>query len=161
VPLTSPERTLLDLAATTDPRTLERAVHQARSSERLQEAIERHAGRPGAAALQALLDAPLTRSEAERRLLHLIRAAGLPPPRTNVRIGRFEVDALGPAERLVVEIDGFAFHGSRAAFERDRARDAELQALGYRVMRITWRQLERGPHAVVARLAAALAIPVR
>ena len=56
----------------------------------------------------------------------------------------------------MVEIDGFAFHSSRAAFERDRARDAELQALGHRVIRITWRRLVGEPHAVVATVAAAL-----
>jgi very-short-patch-repair endonuclease len=99
-----------------------------------------------------------TRSEAERRLLALIRAAGLPPPRTNVHVGPYEVDFLWPAHRLVVEVDGFAFHSSRAAFERDRRRDADLQARGLRVTRVTWRQLEREPHAVVARLAAALAL---
>jgi very-short-patch-repair endonuclease len=100
----------------------------------------------------------LTRSEAERRLLSLIRDAGLPAPRTNVRIGPYEVDMLWPAARLIVEVDGYAYHASRAAFERDRARDAELQARGYRVIRITWRQIEATAHAVVARLAAALAI---
>ena len=69
---------------------------------------------------------------------------------TNARPGRFEVDLLWPEQRLVVEVDGFAFHGTRAAFERDRRRDAELQALGYRVLRITWRQLTREPEAVIA-----------
>jgi very-short-patch-repair endonuclease len=110
-------------------------------------------------ALRAVLqqEPSLTRSEAERRLLALIRAARLPPPRTNVRVGGFEVDMLWPAERLVVEIDGFAFHGGCAAFERDRRRDAQLLARGYRVLRITWRQLTREPHAVVATIAAALA----
>jgi very-short-patch-repair endonuclease len=65
---------------------------------------------------------------------------------------------LWPRERLIVEVDGYAFHHTRAAFERDRARDAELQACGYRVIRITWRQIEAGPHVVIARLAAALAV---
>jgi very-short-patch-repair endonuclease len=161
LPLTSPERTLLDLAAASDLRTLQRALEHARPSERLHQTIERHRGAPGTAALHAMLDAPFTRSEAERRLLQLVRAAGLPPPLTNVRIGRFEVDAVWEAPRLIVEVDGYAFHASRGAFERDRARDSELQALGYRVIRITWRQLTRTPHAVVARLAAALAVTAR
>ena len=64
-------------------------------------------------------------------------------------------------QRLIVEIDGFAFHGGRAAFERDRRRDAQLLARGYRVLRITWRQLTREPHAVVATIAAALSAPSR
>jgi very-short-patch-repair endonuclease len=98
----------------------------------------------------------LTRSEAERRMLRLIRAARLPVPATNARVGRFEVDALWERERLIVEVDGFAFHGSRPAFERDRRRDAELLTLGYRVLRVTWRQLVDEPEAVVALIAAAI-----
>ena len=162
--VTSPERTLLDLAAVGDPH-LARALEEARirrlvSDATIRALLDRHRGRRGTAPLAAAVRAPdpsLTRSEAERRLLALIRTSQLPRPQTNVRVGRFEVDLLWPAERLIVEVDGFAFHGTRAAFERDRARDAELQARGYSVVRITWRQIEREPHAVVARLAAALA----
>jgi very-short-patch-repair endonuclease len=98
----------------------------------------------------------MTRSEAERRLLRLIRAAGLPLPNTNARLDPFEVDFLWPGHRLVVEVDGFAFHSSRAAFERDRARDAELTARGYRVIRVTWRQTAAEPYVAVARIAQAL-----
>lgn len=61
-------------------------------------------------------------------------------------------------QRLIVEVDGFAFHSTRQAFERDRLRDAELQPAGYRVMRVTWRQIATTPEAVIARLAAALAV---
>ena len=68
-----------------------------------------------------------------------------------------EVDLLWQAERLVVEVDGFAFHGHRVAFEADRRRDATLVAAGYRVIRVTWRQLTEEPLAVVATLSAALA----
>jgi REase_MTES_1575/Transcriptional regulator, AbiEi antitoxin len=59
---------------------------------------------------------------------------------------------------LIVEIDGFRFHSTRSAFERDRRRDAELAAAGFRVLRVTWRQLRDEPFAVIARLAAALAV---
>ncbi len=99
----------------------------------------------------------LTRSEAERRLLELLRAADVAPSDVNVRIGRHEVDLLWRDEQLIVEVDGFAYHASRAAFERDRLRDAELQAAGYRVVRVTWLQIEHRPEAVIARLAQALA----
>jgi very-short-patch-repair endonuclease len=58
---------------------------------------------------------------------------------------------------LVVEIDGFAYHSGRGAFERDLRRDAELAAAGWTVIRVTWRQLVEEPPAVVALLAAALA----
>ena len=69
----------------------------------------------------------------------------------------YEVDAHWPGTRLVVEIDGWATHGHRGAFERDRAKDARLIAAGYTVMRITWRQLTTEPEAIAARLGAALA----
>ena len=99
----------------------------------------------------------LTRSEAERRFLHLLRAAGIPPTDTNVRLGAYEVDFLWRSERLVVEVDGYAYHSTRAAFERDRRRDADLQALGYRVLRVTWRQLVEEREAVIACVAQARA----
>jgi very-short-patch-repair endonuclease len=72
-----------------------------------------------------------------------------------VSLGGHEVDFLWSVQRLIVEVDGFAFHSSRAAFERDRVRDAELTAAGYRVIRVTWQRLVNEPEAVIATLAAA------
>ena len=80
-------------------------------------------------------------------------AARLPRPLTNVRVAGWEVDAYWPRERLIVEVDGYAYHGNRAAFERDRRKDAALTAAGYTVIRVTWRQLKHEPLAVVALLA--------
>lgn len=162
IPVTSPFRTLLDLAAIED-RDLEQALAEAQRRHFVQpgELLRRAHGRHGAAALRRLIESPggpaFTRSEAERRLLRLIRRAALPSPSTNARLHGYEVDFLWPAARLVVEVDGFAFHSSRAAFERDRARDAELAAAGYVVVRITWRRLTDRPEAVVARIAGVLA----
>ena len=62
---------------------------------------------------------------------------------------------------MIAEVDGWAAHGHRAAFERDRARDAALAALGYAVLRFTWRQVAREPIVVAARLAALLSPPGR
>ena len=101
----------------------------------------------------------LTRSDAEDRFLSLVAKAQLAAPETNVRLSPYEVDALWRDQSLIVEIDGFAVHSTRVAFERDRARDAELQARGLRVIRVTWRQLVDEPEAVVARLARALNAP--
>jgi very-short-patch-repair endonuclease len=160
LPLTTPPRTLRDLATRLPQHELDRATEQAQilgltTRDEIAETID---GRPGAAALRrALYDEPtLTRSEAERRLLRLIRDARLPRPETNARVAGYEVDLLWRDRRLIVEVDGFAFHGSRRAFERDRARDVDLQAAGYRVVRFTWRQITQQPHAVVARLAVLL-----
>ena len=66
------------------------------------------------------------------------------------------VDLYWPEPKLVVELDGFQFHRSRAAFETDRRRDAKLAAAGLRVIRVTWLQLQHEPYAVIARIAQAL-----
>ena len=84
--------------------------------------------------------------------------SGREPRYANVRVAGHEVDVLWPDAKLVVEVDGYAFHSTRAAFERDRRRDGELQAAGYRVLRLTWRQLADEPEAVVASLARTLAL---
>jgi len=122
--------------------------------------LVRHSGRKGIAALRTVFSIDgglvLTRSEAEVRFLALVRAADISRPLVNTRLCGFEVDFLWPDQRLVVEIDGFAFHGGRAAFEDDRDRDAKLAAVGYRVIRFTWRQLTRRPEAVLVRLAQTL-----
>lgn len=161
IPMTSPARTLLDLAAAGDERLLTQALREAQARRLIRPAdlLRRCDRRRGARLLrQALESEPgITRSEAERRLMRLLGRAGLPAPLTNVRVGRFEVDLLFSDERLVLEVDGFASHGSRAAFERDRDRDAALAALGYEVMRFTWRAIVERPELVVARIAAVLA----
>jgi very-short-patch-repair endonuclease len=163
IPVTSLARTLLDLATTASPARLARAVEEAQihhhlSDRSLDEQFKRYPHHPGVKALkQATLTEPtLTRSEAERTLVDLIRKAGLPPPETNTRIAGHEVDTVWRAHRLVVEVDGYAYHGTRAAFERDRRRDADLQTAGFRVLRITWRRLDEEPEAVLVDLARCL-----
>lgn len=83
----------------------------------------------------------MTRSELERRFLALCRRHRLPAPEVNARVGRFEVDFLWREQRVVVETDGFQFHGSKGAFEADREKDAELKRRGFRVLRLTYRQV--------------------
>jgi very-short-patch-repair endonuclease len=163
IPLTSPARTLLDLAATS-PRDLERALAEAYAKHLVRHAelvtlVARHPRHRGVARLRALIegDPAFTRSEAERHLLALIRKAKLPLPEVNVYLGPYEVDFLWRRERVIVEVDGYAFHSSRRAFEDDRRRDADLAAHGYRVIRITWRQIVSEPAAVLVRLAQTLA----
>jgi very-short-patch-repair endonuclease len=158
LPVTTPARTLADVASSMPLAELARLIEEAQIRRLVTRSeLEAMNRVPNLRAALARDHEPsLTRSEAERRMLALIRAARLPPPVTNVRVGRHEVDMLWRDHRLVVEIDGFEFHSSRPAFERDRVRDAELQALGYRVLRITWRRLVDEPEAVVALLAAAL-----
>jgi very-short-patch-repair endonuclease len=163
--VTSPARTLLDLAASMPERQLDRLVEEAQvlglvTRAELLQAVAAGARRPGVRKLAAIVGSPdepaFTRSEAERRLVELVRQAGLARPRTNARIAGFEVDAVWPLDKLVVEVDGWSCHGSRQAFERDRRRDGRLLVAGYRVLRITWRQLTREPARVTAMLGAVL-----
>lgn len=162
VPVTTPAQTLLDLANTCPLGRLELALDEA-LARRLVTHPELEAlavtGRKGAARLRSPLhDTPgFTREEAERRLRKLILNADLPRPLFNATVLGCEVDAHWPGTTLVVETDGWATHGHRRAFERDRAKDAQLIAAGYVVMRITWRQLTTKPEAVAARLGGALA----
>jgi very-short-patch-repair endonuclease len=166
LPVTAPWRTLVDLAETGSNRELERATHEALTrrllnASRLLSEIDRYRGRRGAGRLKELLErgdpVTITRSEAEERFLALVRAGGLPAPEVNVRIHGHEVDFLWREQRLVVEVDGFQFHSTRSAFERDRRRDAELQSAGLRVLRVTWRQVSDAPYATLAHVVRALA----
>jgi len=166
LPITAPSRTLLDLAEAVPQRHLEQAVAEAlikrlTTEAKLKRLLDRTPGRRGTRALRSLLDdargPALTRSEAERRLLALVRAGNLPTPETNAKLGPYEIDFLWRDAHLIVEVDGYAFHSSRAAFERDRARDADLQSRGYTVLRVTWRQLTDQPHAILVQIAQLLA----
>ena len=165
--VTTPARTLLDLAATLRERELHRAVDQAEIREltddpALAAMARAHPGHPGSGKLARALKqhyagTTLTRSELEELFLALCREHGLPRPAVNAHVGTLEVDFLFPRERLVVETDGWRFHGHRAAFERDRRRDAQLTRAGYRTLRFTHRQIATEPQAVAATVAAALA----
>lgn len=166
LPVSSAARMLLDLAAELDDRLLERAFDQAlvlgaSTHREIADVLKRAGGHHGRRALRELAEdhitTTVTRSEAEERLLALVRVAGLPEPHVNARLHGYEVDFLWPAATLVVEVDGYRFHSSRAAFERDRIRDARLQAAGLEVLRVTWRRIEREQFSVIAEIAAALA----
>lgn len=164
LPITTPVRTLLDIAGVVGKGELERALARADREgladfRSIDQILSRYPRRRGTRQLRRLIgsDSPaLTRSEAEERLLELIRRARLRQPRTNANVSGHEVDFVWHAERLVVEVDGFAFHSSRSAFESDRRRDADLAAAGFRVMRVTWRQLSSEPEAILVRVAQAL-----
>jgi very-short-patch-repair endonuclease len=167
IPVTAPARTAIDFAGIADSDDeLERAVSEARARRlikdgEIEQALARAGNHRGVAAMRAFLEGEretgFTRKEAERRMRRITREAGLPQPLCNARVGRYEVDFLWPAQRLVVEVDGYAFHGHRRAFERDRHKDQVLVAAGYRVMRVTWRQIRDEPLRVAAAIASALA----
>lgn len=161
VPVTAPIRTLLDLATCSADIDLEAAVAEAFALGLTQRSPLVRAIRPGARGsrrLRSVLDAgpARTRSAPERTLLLAMRAAGLPEPLVNAKVGRWEVDFYWPANRLVVEVDGYAAHSSPRAFERDRRKDAEIAELGIVLKRFTANQVRDRPGEVVERIRRAL-----
>ena len=146
IPVTTPQRTLRDLKA--GRATFERAVSEA---QRL-----RLISKPEADRLLPEGKPPPNRFE--RLFLRICKEHGVPKPTRQAEIGPYTVDFLWPAQFVVVETDGHATHGTRTAFEEDRARDAELATRGYRVLRFTWRQLTERPGWVAQTVLAALTV---
>jgi very-short-patch-repair endonuclease len=155
IPVTTVPRTLLDLAAVLPRHQVERAINEA-EVRRLDDPLPlaallaRYPRRRGVAVVRAILDgtrigSTITRSELEEGFLEFLIHHRLPWPEVNatIRIGdrSIECDFAWRAQRMIAELDGHAFHATAAAFERDRARDRRLSVAGWRVVRITWRQL--------------------
>ena len=165
--VTSPARTALDLAAELTARELRRIVRRCFAerilgARQLHGVLARSPRHPGAAKLRALLalgHVP-TRSELEDRALEAVAAAGIEAPEVNPRLvldGRaIHPDLLWRKQRVVIELDGAAWHEERLAREDDAERQALLEAHGYRVLRITWGQLVDRPVQTIARIRAAL-----
>lgn len=158
--ITSVPRTVVDLARALP---LARAVAVGDSALRQRLDLEpglrvalrssRGSGAAQAHRVGRLLD-PRAGSVLESVLRVVLLEAGLPAPRTQHEIrqgGRLvaRVDFCWPAERLVVEADGFAFHSDRAAYRKDRERLNELALLGWRVLRFTWEDVMGRPEHVV------------
>lgn len=167
VPVTSPGRTLLDVAETEGSLVAEHALNEARSKRiitrnQLAALYRRTPGRRGWGPLLPLLREDRTddfsRQEAEKTLYRLIRKAELPRPRRNVRVHGVELDFYWPELQLNVELDGYRWHSARHSLNNDRDRDTFLAARGIQVVRFSRDQLAYRPEVVVARLAAALAL---
>lgn len=105
----------------------------------------------------------LTKSELERRFLALLERDKLPRPEVNawIEVGGdlIQVDCAWPERRVIVELDSRAYHQTVAAFERDRRRDRQAQAAGWRPARVTDAALRDEPDAVAADVRALLSRP--
>jgi very-short-patch-repair endonuclease len=166
IPVTSLARTLLDLAAHLSPEALEAFLERAEKQKdfdlrRFESLLARTSHHPGYGPLERALAAyrpepVLLRSKLEKRFRILLRASSLPLPSHNVNVGPYELDCYWPDYCFCVELDTYGTHGSRRSFESDRKRQRELRRLGIEVDRVTDRQLEREPEAVLAALAEAL-----
>jgi hypothetical protein len=152
IPVTSVPRTLCDLAGVVRPDQLRRAVDNAERLGVLDlRAFEHRTVPPGLRDVLATYhDSGFTRSYLERRFALLCRDAGLPMPSMNLWIYDQEVDAVWPDHKVAVQLDTYFSHGTPAAFEDDRRRDATLQIAGYSVLRVTGRRLEDDPAGVLA-----------
>lgn len=168
VPVTSPARTLVDLAAELTLPRLERAINEADkrrliTPDALRHELDRWPGRRGVAVLRDLLDRDtfvLTASELERRFLPIARRAGLGKPETGVRVNGFVVDFFWPALGLVVETDGITYHRTPLQQARDRRRDQAHAVAGLTPLRFTHRQVVGDPEGV-ARILAEVADALR
>jgi very-short-patch-repair endonuclease len=164
IPVTSVARTLLDLADVVPKPQLARAFEEAERIDHLDfRAIEdvclRGRGRRGLAALLRVVaersgPAPATRSELEKSFLELCREHRLPLPRVNEIVAGFEVDAVWPRQRLVVELDGYAFHRTRGRLRARPGPRRRSAARGLQSLRFTHRRLQREPAAIVVALRA-------
>jgi very-short-patch-repair endonuclease len=169
IPCTTVPRTLVDLAGTVGASTLvglieEAAVQRSLDVRKIDRILARRRRR-GAPTLRDLIapwrvaanDLPTLRSRLEARVWPQLVKRGLPLPRSNVEINldgiKIEVDFLWDVDLLVVETDGAETHATRQAFDRDRWRDQPFVAAGYRVIRVTWKQMAEEPEAVLARVA--------
>ena len=152
IPVTTVPRTLLDLAATLDQRQLERAINEAEIQQlwdklSLDDLLYRYHRRQGTRNLRAALrkrreGATATKSDLEELFIRFADRTGLPRPETNTHIEGLEVDCVWRAQRVVIEVDSWEFHRTRAAFERDREKSRVLQAAGWRCVPVTYLQLE-------------------
>ncbi len=151
IPVTTVSRLLLDLAETDNSRRLHSTLEAAQRAgllnvNHLRSQIARSPGRHGLKPLvEAIHDlkdeAPWTQSELERQFLELLRQHELPEPHCNVVVDGVVVDFHWPAYNLIVEIDGFKYHRTRASFEADRRRDARHAVAGRRTVRLTHQRI--------------------
>jgi very-short-patch-repair endonuclease len=155
IPVTTPARTLLDLAGVLPRHQLQQALNEA-EIQRLpgpRALLDRHPTKKGTGALRTAAAPTHTRSDLETRFLTFLDDRRFPPPQINVLIEGIEVDVAWPGHKLIVELDGYAFHSTHDAFHADRRRDRRLTAAGWRVVRLTWRDLDE-PDALAGELRA-------
>ncbi len=166
LPVTSPARTIFEIADELPKRAVERAIDDGleRNLVRLsqiRDVIARNPGRRASTILRSLLQqrtgSTVSRSDAEERALWLLREANLPQPEMNFPLHGYTADFYWPQYRLVLEVDGYRYHSSKTAFERDRRKDAVFRAAALDVIRVSSDQVFDEAYAVIALVAMAIA----
>ena len=164
IPVTSVERTLVDLAASgLPPADLARACHEAgvrhgTTPADVEAVLARAPNRPGAGKLRQVLrgEVRVTLSRLEAGFLDRLQQASLPLPHTNHLVGGWRVDCHWPQWRLTVELDSYRYQQSRHAWERDRRREREARARGDEFRRYTYGDVFEAPAAMLDELRALL-----
>jgi very-short-patch-repair endonuclease len=163
LPVTSVARTVIDLAGGQSDGFVEQLVDQAlkrTSRAKLTEALDRHPGRRGTPAVRRALHPGRPSADAwsvpEKKLLALLRRAGVPTPEANVPIGRYFPDLLWRDYQVIVEYDSTEFHSSEGARTADATRHNDLTNWGFDVLHVTREQLSRRPERVLVWITAAL-----
>jgi very-short-patch-repair endonuclease len=162
IPVTSVARTLLDLAWKLRPDQLARVLARAEDLKLLdldaiEAVIERNRGHHGAKRLRRALatyERPIwSRSEFERRFVEHLVGAGLPRPATGWNEVGHELDVYWPERRFGVELDSWATHGTRHAFETDHERDLDFAIAEVETIRVSESQFRREPDEIAAKVA--------
>lgn len=154
VPVTSPARTLLDIASDPKTKLLGPAVNEGRikrlvTNDSLQAVINRYPNMAGIQALAAqLVDSSYSRSKAETLMKQLLETHNLPPAKQNQPLLGHEVDFIWPEHDLILEVNGFVFHSSRHKFDKDNSKVADLRLAGYDVIEVGWPQITKQPDLV-------------
>jgi very-short-patch-repair endonuclease len=166
IAVTKPARTLIDLADVAPQRTLERAFDEAEYLRLDCTGLAPRHGRRGSGVLSSVLalhrpGSTRTKSHMEELFIALCDRHGLPRPEVNVHIEGYECDFVWREQRLIVETDGGAAHGTTRAMRRDPLRDGDLMIAGWRVWRITYERLLREPDAIAEQLIGLGITPVR
>lgn len=164
--ISSPARAVLEVAGGASPDEVADLVSEGVGGRRLTPAeleavLRRNRGRRGAARLAAVLGdetaVAITRSQAEKAFLKLIRDAGLPWPEVNAKLGPYRPDFMWRKERLIVELDSYSFHGGPRGFQRDRDKDLFYRGAGFDVLRPTREHVVYAPARTLVMVAQALA----
>src|SRR4051794_38131810 len=163
IPITTPARTLVDLAAVVSAEELARAVHQAdvlhrTTPDEVEEVLQRRRNAKNAAKLREILwgDADRILSKLEKAFVKLLRENSLPTPTTNRQAGGHFVDCRWPEQKLTVELDGYRYHRTRHAWEQDRKRERHAYARGDQFRRYTWGDVVEHPRPTLRELRAVL-----
>ena len=167
LPVTSPARTLLDIAVTATARQLEIAfdrglVEKTLRPSHVRDVLDRAGGHRGRAQLAALLNrerggTTVTASPPEERMLTLIRRSGLPDPDVNFPFAGYRLDFYWPDARFVLEVDSRRFHSTPYRLQRDRTKDDVLRRADIEVMRVMDSEIEERSHSIVVDITRALA----